>query len=279
VPYHGNNWNPNTITRAVQEYDTATRTMRVDTEQGEGFLKALGNPEGPHALACELVGSLAADWLGLKTLDFSLIEVTDPSDVAFGESSWVERGPAFISRTESMGLTWGGDHQTLSAVSNREDISRLVVLDSWIRNCDRHSPDGRRINLNNVFLVQRVTPQRILELLAIDFTHAFTCGSALDRRLGHIERIRDVSIFGRFPEFDMYLSREDVTSCAARLETFDAATAASFVARVPLEWQVDTDTRSAWTRFLVERAHFTAETIHDRLWPKPDTLPFQGGTQ
>jgi hypothetical protein len=34
-------------------------TARVDTDLGEGYIKALGNPEGPHILACELIGSHA----------------------------------------------------------------------------------------------------------------------------------------------------------------------------------------------------------------------------
>jgi HipA-like protein len=274
VPLHGNGWNPNTITRAVQGYATATRTVRVDTDHGEGFLKALGNPEGPHALACELVGSLAADWLGLKTFDFSIIEVTDPEEVAFDGQSWAQPGPAFISRAEDMGFTWGGDPQMISAISNRKDITRLVLLDTWLRNCDRRSPDGSRINLSNVFLVQRSHPQRILELFAMDFTHAFTCGSPLDRRLGHIERVQDAAIFGRFPEFDALISRDEAVACAARLGDFDAATAQRFIAHVPLEWQVDSDVRAAWKRFLVDRAHFTADTIAERLWPKTDELTF-----
>jgi hypothetical protein len=279
VPLHGNGWNPNTITRAIRGLTTAARTVQVETDQGEGFLKALGNPEGPHVLACELVGSLAADWLGLKTLDFSLIEVADRGAIAFEGHSWAEPGMAFISRAEAMGFTWGGDSQTASAISNREDITRLVVLDTWLRNCDRRSPDGRRINLNNVFLVQRTRPQRILELLAMDFTHAFTCGGPLDRKLGHIEKIRDPAVFGRFPEFEIFLSRKEALACAARLEDFDMASAAGFVACVPREWQVDVDVRGAWQKFLVDRAHFTAATIVERLWPKTDELAFSGGIQ
>lgn len=215
----------------------------------------------------------------MKTLDFSLIEVTDPHEVAFDGQSWAQPGPAFISKAEDTGFTWGGDTTTLSGVSNREDISRLVVLDTWIRNCDRHSPDGTRINLKNVFLVQRTQPQRILELIAMDFTHAFTCGAALDRKLGFIERIQDGSVFGHFPEFRPYLSQEHVAACAAHLEGFDMAVAESFVARVPIEWQVNTDARSAWKRFLVDRAHFTARTIAHTLWPETDELPFAGDVQ
>jgi hypothetical protein len=44
----------------------------VETDAGEGFLKAMGNPESPHVLACELVGTLLAEWLGLPTLEARL---------------------------------------------------------------------------------------------------------------------------------------------------------------------------------------------------------------
>jgi hypothetical protein len=279
VPFHGNGWNPNTITRAVKGFTTATRTVRVDTDLGEGFLKALGNPEGPHALACELVGSLCADWLGLKTFDFALIRVTDPDEVSLMGERWAQPGPAFISRAEDMGFTWGGDAQTISAVVNRGDLSRLVVLDSWLRNCDRHAPDGRRINRKNVFLMQRTQPQRQLELIAMDFTHAFTCGNELDRRLGYIEKIRDEAVFGLFDEFKAHLSREVVIETAARLMAFDSNLAELFISRVPTEWSVDGPIRSVWKRFLVDRAHFCADTIERRLWPETDDLPYPGGLE
>jgi hypothetical protein len=111
----------------------------------------------------------------------------------------------------------------------------------------------------------------------MDFTHAFTCGSPLDRKLGYIEKIRDESIYGRFPEFETYLAREQVVACARKLETFDAATAESFVDLVPKAWAVDASACSALKKFLVERAQFTTATITSRLWPQTDEIPFQGG--
>ena len=73
----------------------------------------------------------------------------------------------------------------------------------------------------------------------MDFTHAFTCGSPLDRKLGHFEKIRDELIYGRFPEFEAYLTREQVVACARKLETFDMATAETFIELLPKAWQVD----------------------------------------
>ena len=61
-------WRPTTIRRFIESIPTSTNVTRVDTDAGEGFLKPLGNPEGPQVLACDLVGTLLAEWLGLPTL-------------------------------------------------------------------------------------------------------------------------------------------------------------------------------------------------------------------
>ena len=279
MSFHANGWHPNTVIRTIRLYSSATRTVHVDTELGEGFLKGLGNPEGPHALACELVGSMAASWLGLKTFDFSIINVNSPDEVATSEGSLVDPGPAFISRAEPMGFTWGGDAQTIAQISNVADITRLVVLDSWLRNCDRYAPDGRRINLKNVFLIQRTQPHRALELYAMDFTHAFTCGSALDRRISNIDRVKDPAIYGLFPEFRPHLSRAEVRRCAGRLEAFVSNDAENMVSEIPVEWQVNNAVRSTLKKFLIDRAHFSADTIEARLWPETDDLQYPGDVQ
>ena len=72
---NGSAWQPQTILRFIQSIPTSTNVVRVDTDAGEGFLKALCNPEGPHVLACELVGTLLAEWLGLPTLEHALVWV------------------------------------------------------------------------------------------------------------------------------------------------------------------------------------------------------------
>jgi hypothetical protein len=249
------------------KYDTALTTVRVDTDCGEGYLKALGNKEGPHALACELVGSLAADWLGLQTFDFAVVQVRSRDEVVIANQSLADLGPGFISRAEDSGYTWGGGAQSIAAINNPQDVSTLVVVDTWLRNCDRYSPDGRRRNLNNVFLVQRAEPRR-LELIAMDFTHAFTCGTPLDKRIAYIDRIQDKGIYGLFPEFIPLLRSEKVIEDAQRLGTFCIDDAQTFIANVPQEWAVDGRARGYWANFLVDRAHFVSRTIHDMLWPE-----------
>jgi hypothetical protein len=53
-------WQPTTVRRFIKALETATGTVIVETDQGEGYLKPLGNPEGPHVLACEWVGTQLA---------------------------------------------------------------------------------------------------------------------------------------------------------------------------------------------------------------------------
>ena len=64
-------WLPTTILRADVPYNTATETVRVNTDAGTAFLKAMGNRGGPHLLASEFVGTHLARWFGLPTFDFA----------------------------------------------------------------------------------------------------------------------------------------------------------------------------------------------------------------
>lgn len=160
MPLNGNGWTPTRVTRFIRSFGTAVATVRVETDFGDGYLKALGNPEGPHALACELVGSMLADWLGLTTFDFSVIRLTDEDEIPFAKGGKAEPGPAFISRA-AQGFAWGGEASELKALTNPLEINGLVLLDTWILNYDRHAPDGNRVNRDNVFLIQ--SPERRLE--------------------------------------------------------------------------------------------------------------------
>jgi hypothetical protein len=264
---NGEAWQPQTILRFIQSIPTSTNVVRVDTDAGEGFLKAMGNPEGPHVLACELVGTLLAEWLGLPTLDHSLVWVTPEDEIPLAGGGLAAPGPAFITKAVN-GFPWGGDEGTLRRIRNLEDISRLVVLDTWIRNCDRHRPEPNlRVNRDNVFLAWESAPERGLFVKAMDQTHAFTCGRELTRRLGDLDNVRDTTIFGCFPEFVLLLDREHVQSTSFRLGEMDGPQAERVVARVPAEWQVEAPVRQAWSRFIVERAAFVAANMAAWLWP------------
>lgn len=68
--------------------------MRVETDAGEAFIKTLGNPEGPHALASEWVGSRLAELLGMPTLDFTLITIDAGVELPMAGAGNAQPGPA-----------------------------------------------------------------------------------------------------------------------------------------------------------------------------------------
>jgi hypothetical protein len=254
-----NNWNPQTITRYVRSLGTSTGVAVVDTDCGEGYLKSLGNPEGPHVLACELVGSLLAEWFILPTLDFSIIQVEPDDEIPLGKGTRAESGPAFISRS-AQGFSWGGDEQSLQETSNKGDITRLIVFDTWVRNCDRYRPAPPRINRDNVFWVQ---PQAgaLPILTAIDHTHTFTCGRELTRAINRIDLIQDPIEFGLFPEFLAFRDLAEEAVARGHLQGMHLAQARQIVDRVPFEWLPDQDARAAWSDFITRRAQFLSSRV------------------
>ena len=58
--FSSSNFQPTSITRFIANFDSGAGTLFVDTDAGKAYLKAIGNPAGPHALACEWVGTRLA---------------------------------------------------------------------------------------------------------------------------------------------------------------------------------------------------------------------------
>ena len=165
-------------------------------------------------------------------------------------------------------MAWGGDVSALRNILNPGDVSRLIVLDTWIRNCDRYRPEpNRRVNRDNVFLAWESNSRKGLTLKAIDHTHAFTCGRELTTRLGRLEDVQDTTLFGCFPEFLSFLRHEDVSDCAARLAQMDITEASKAVGKVPSDWHVEEAARVAWIQFICDRAKFVSEHVVSWLWP------------
>lgn len=239
----------------------------------------MGNPEGDQTLACELVGTQLARWLGIPILDFNTILVDDIDEIPFVNAAQVVEGkalpgPAFITRSEA-GDSWGGEERQLRQLINPEDISRLVVFDTWTLNCDRHGPREKeasaapRINRQNVFLSAEAPDSKFC-LKAIDHTHCFTCGRALNTGLRSLDKIRDVRIFGRFPEFVSFLDREVVQETLIRLRRLERAVVASMMQSIPPAWEVRREVQEAWVELIYSRAMFVAETLEDKLWPQAE---------
>lgn len=97
----GGAWEPTEILFMLESFPTSTSVAHVETDCGDGYLKAMGNAEGEHALACELVGTQIAQLLELPTLDFAVIPIPPDSRIKLGNGEWAQPGPAFITRAET----------------------------------------------------------------------------------------------------------------------------------------------------------------------------------
>jgi hypothetical protein len=162
MPDHGP-WRPTTFLRFEQPLDTSMGTARIVTDAGPAYIKALGNRQGPHPLACEWVGTNLARWFGLPTFEFALLRIDASVDeIPFLRGGIAASGPAFVTRAAS-GHTWGGSAEELASLVNPEALAHLVVFDTWTRNCDRYPADltTRKPNYDNVFLEDEWTPGKV----------------------------------------------------------------------------------------------------------------------
>jgi hypothetical protein len=146
---------------------------------------------------------------------------------------------------------------------NPEDIARLVLFDTWTRNCDRHPPDlsTRKPNYNNVFLSNRDLAAGELRLVAMDHTHCFDCGRDWSEKLARIDNVQDERLYGLFPQFRPYFERFRIAveSALQKLATLPKSELDAIVAGIPAEWEVDGDSRSALVELLIRRGAFLAE--------------------
>jgi hypothetical protein len=226
----------------------------------------MGNREGPHALACEWVGTQLAVWFGLRTFDLAIMNVTADDEIPLGHGRSAEPGPAIASRREK-GAPWSGDPSDLKRIDNPADIAGLVVFDTWVLNPDRHPPDAnaRRPNYDNVFLSEEGAEAGRFILKVIDHTHCFGFTGEITRRMAGVDRVRDTRIYGLFPGFVPFINREGVRTWAERLRRVDVALVERVVRTIPPEWEVSTLARRALVELVCGRATFVADTIMNAL--------------
>jgi len=100
-------WSPSRIKRVIQAHETNSGVLHVATDDGEGFLKGLHDGAGPQGLIAELVGTLLAREVGLRTFEFSLFTVGPDCNLHTHDGHPIHPGPAFLTRLE-LGEQWNG---------------------------------------------------------------------------------------------------------------------------------------------------------------------------
>jgi len=266
-PQQHPSWQPTRLIQVIKSFDTSMGTTKVKTDATFGYIKALGNRQGPHALASEFVASSLAKWFGLTVPDFAMLELSADACFDLPRGVRAQPGPAFVSR-HAQGRTWQGSEAELRNLENPTDITRLMVFDTWVRNCDRHPPDltARKPNYANVYLADTDRPGRS-RLLAIDHTHCFDGGRDLSERLADIAKVKDEATFGLFPAFEPFIDTGELHWCLSLLRSVTREQVAAIVANIPAAWQVDARSAEA----LVAQIHGRAVFIADRIssgWPQ-----------
>lgn len=213
-------WQPTSVRRVIRVLDTSTRPIECMLDDGtHAFVKVMGNPEGPSALACEFVGTGAASLLGLPVFDVAVPEFPKELCVLLEHGLTPLPGPCFATRFAE-GSSWDGRGALLDALDRPEHIAGLVLLDTWLRNPDRYfvrtEPPPRK-NLRNVFLREDGVPRGSFQLLAIDHTHVIRQDGELTTRSLAIDRERETLVYGLFPEFVNRIEREDLEPFVERL--------------------------------------------------------------
>jgi hypothetical protein len=163
------NWKPTRLVEVARSADTSTGATELTTDAGRAYIKPMGNRQGPHVLATDWVGTHLAKWFGLSTFDVAIIRVEAKNVFELPRGARAEPGPAFVARAEA-GDAWGGGSKELETLINPEDISRIVIFDTWTLNCDRYhfDPNARRPNYANVFLSTESVEEGRTRLIAMD---------------------------------------------------------------------------------------------------------------
>lgn len=262
-------WQPTRIDRYIKSIESSTRVARVRTDQGDAFIKALGNPEGPHALAREFIGTALAQWFGLPTFEFAVIDHDGLIDIPLGSGDAMALpGPVFATRAHA-GRPWHGTAADLKRVENTGIITSLVVFDTWVRNRDRCAPTNlnRKPNRDNVFLSEDGASAGTFRLIAMDHTHCLADGAEITPSVKNIANVQDEGVYGLFDEFRPYLNKGAFETAMQRLEMAKGAMLLELVPELPAEWDIANELRQVIFDFLVRRAEFLVEHLPEPLRP------------
>ncbi|WP_310238467.1 HipA family kinase [Rhizobium rosettiformans] len=259
---------PTEITREIQHFTSSTSPARVATDAGDGFIKSLGNPMGSAALVSELVAAELAVWFQLNVPPFALVRNCD-IEIIMRKNGLPMEPPLFFSSAVD-GIPRDGSDVFLRRLRDREAVSRLVVFDTWIRNWDRYY--GGEANSDNLLYVQASAHK--YDLVPIDHSNCFI-GSQTNFPEGAAPAhwIEDGGVYGKFPEFDDFITSDGVKAALAKLATVERDFVVEVVNSVPIEWGLGYSARAGLVDFICARATYVVDTLAPKLIDEP---PFPG---
>lgn len=255
MAFCGQNWQPASLDRVVLTLETSTRVSQIATDKGSAFIKGMGNPAGLGSLISELVCAELATWFGLKVPDFAIVQVDD-LEIPLRGIGVVQRGPAFASRTMDL-RTADGTDTYLSRLRQPQDLAKLVLFDTWVRNADRCPPADALDPSPNYENLTFAPAAKTYDIVAIDHTHCFTDGE-LATDISDPDVQTDERIYGFFPEFPPFLDDNRFHEEAARLGQIDYAFVREVVHSIPQEWGITVGERDMLAAVIISRAQLVS---------------------
>lgn len=231
--FAGKNWQPTAVERVTRVLSSSTRPLIAVTDKGPAIIKYIDKRAGNDALIGELVCGELANMMGLKTPDFAILSI--PEFVISHEGhALVASGPAFASKwTEATALS--PRSTLLQKLRRPDDVAKLVVLDTWIRNKDRFSaPSSGANGVENYDNVLLKRDKRMVELLIIDHSHALS-ETTIEDELGQ-PWVDEEAIYGLFEEFEPFLTHKSVNAALTKIVEIDQAWIRQVCASVPRQW-------------------------------------------
>jgi len=279
------NWKPKGIIDIEDVLRTSTRPFVALLEDGEKILfKSPHNPVGVHSLVCEFVGTSLARLLDIPTFTFCIFH-SDSLNTLKGKRFFDAPGDGIgiMTKWES-GTTWKDTPEVFNRIRNKNDATKIIFFDTWVRNKDRYfvESDNRVItNTENLFFSGNVLAKKGNLMKAIDHTEAFKGFSErISSKHFQIDCVKDPAIFGLFPEFQGILDSKTAIETLTRLSQIQRKYVHKIIEQIPDEWDVDNNMRNALLDFVMQRALYVADTLFTRLFgPRTNQKSFLQETE
>jgi hypothetical protein len=267
-------WGPSSISIPGPAVNSATRPVPVSTNAGDAFLKPMWPDIPANLLAREMIGLRLAQAIGLDAPACCVYELGMGETVRDMAGNECDDGPALLVQSIPW-ANWDGTPEGLSPISNKRDLAGLVVLDTWLRNCDRYPPiaTGRAVptpsdgNLQNVALSPDTEKRHAFRVRAVDFSNTLHPGVDLDPLQLGPDAVADPGVYGLFPPFRALIKPVHVDSVVARLDSLSTQAIRGILEGVPQLWWPKPDCRAAVESFVLQRREMVRTKVKVLLGP------------
>lgn len=255
---------PQKITREIERHTAASKVVLVDTDAGVGFIKSPNNPMGSASVIAELVCAELGTWFGLNIPPFAV--VSDSQIELFMSNGRKVEYPAFFSKKIESVFPFDGTYVILNRLRNIDDISKIVVFDTWVRNFDRYAYVIH--NFDNLLLC-KPSKKRLYDLIPIDHGQCFVeDGDFITSKYSDLV-VKDDEIFGMFPAFNGKINQDSVQRAVDRLNSLDRMFVEDVVSSLPAAWGLGPSASASLTDLICDRAEFVVQTISAEIVTSP----------